>query len=143
MAEPSSCAVGRLGPDGAWIGFRRASAGYELVVGLPGHRAPAGAPADSDLLIALAIAHFAEGLDAPPGEIAATHADIAELVRHLASVEPSSSGRHALELALDAIDDGLAADAVIGRLSAALPASVSSDPVALVRTRGLALAGDD
>ena len=112
--------------------------GYALVVERPG--ASSRTAADSDLLLALAVAYFEDALVAPPDELAATHADIASLVRHLAEAEGDAARRRLLEEAVDAIDDGLAADVVIGRLTTALSVAAAGDPVAwlLERAGGVA-----
>ena len=127
--DAPACAVGRLGPGGPWVGFAPTlDDGYALVV--EGPTGSGRSPADADLLLALAIAYFEDALDAPPDDLAATHADIASLVRHVAGAEVDAPRRRLLEEAVDAIDDGLAADVVIGRLAAALSAAASGDPVA-------------
>lgn len=128
----AACAVGRLRPDGPWVGFAPTlDDGYALVVGdAGGSRA---APADAVDLVALAIAYFEDALAAPPEELAATHADIGSLVRHVAGAEQDPRRRRALDEAVDAIDDGLAADVVVGRLSACLEGG--DDPVARLGRR--------
>lgn len=115
--------------------------GYALVVeGSAGSRRAA---ADADLLLTLAIAYFEDALDPPPDDLAATHADIGALVRHVAEAEVDVSRRRLLEEAVDAIDDGLAADAVIARLTAVLPSSAAEDPVARLLERARAIASHD
>lgn len=117
--EVAACAVGRLAPDGPWIGFAPAlDDTYVLVIG--GAGVSRREPADADDLLSLALAYFEDGLDAPPEELAATHADIGALVRHLAEVETDASRRASLTEAVDAIDDGLAPDVVVSRLVACL-----------------------
>jgi hypothetical protein len=118
--DGTACAVGRLGPDGPWVGFAPTlDDTYALVVG-----AVSGGPrqvaADADDLLALALAYFEESLDPPPDELAATHGDIGALVRNLAEHAPDEAHRRLLREAVDAIDDGLAADTTIARLSRAL-----------------------
>lgn len=137
-----ACAIGRIGPDGPWVGFARGPAGEHLLAvgSASGVRA---APVPADALLALAIAYFEDVLDPPPDELAATHADIGELVRALASREPDVDRRRTLEEAMDAIDDGLAADAVIRRLGAALRSADADEAVAGLTARALALAGND
>jgi len=76
--------------------------------------------ADADDLLALALAYFEESLDEPPDALAATHGDIGALVRHVAEHERDAERRVLLEEAVDAVDDGLAADATIARLGRAL-----------------------
>ena len=115
-----ACAVGRLGPDGPWVGFAPTlDDTYALVVGtLPGGQRQV--VADPDDLLALALAYFEEALDPPPDELAATHGDIGALVRHLAEHATDETQRRLLREAVDAVDDGLAADATIATLSRAL-----------------------
>ena len=114
-----ACAVGRLAEDGPWIGFAPTlDDAYALVVGTEaGSR---HAPADADALLSLAIAYFEDGLAGPPEELAATHGDIGSLVRHLAGREPDEERRRLLGEAVDAVDDGLATDVVVGRLNRCL-----------------------
>jgi hypothetical protein len=114
MVGIPACAVGRL-PDGTWLGFAPTlDDGYALVVGsTDGTRTLA---ADADDLLSLAIAYFEDALEEPPEDLAATHADIGALVRHVAVMGGAGERRMALEEAVDAIDDGLAADVVIARL---------------------------
>lgn len=115
-----ACAVGRFGPDGPWVGFAPTlDDAYALVVGeLPG--GPRQLEADADDLLSLALAYFEESLDAPPDELAATHGDIGALVRHVAEHEADPARRRLLGEAVDAVDDGLAADVTIARLTSAL-----------------------
>ena len=137
-----ACAVGRIGPGGPWVGFAPTlDDGYALVV--EGAGAPRRAAGDPDLLLAIAIAYFEDALDPPPDDLAATHADIGSLVRHLAEAEADAARRGQLREAVDAIDDGLAADAVIARLAAAMKASRSDDPVGRLMAHARAIAGDD
>lgn len=137
-----ACAVGRIGPDGPWVGFAPTlDSGYVLVVGAShGSRR---AEADADLLLALAIVYFEDAFEPPPDELAATHADIAALVRHVAQAHPEPARRRRMVEAVDAIDDGLAADVVIRRLTAALSAGMAGDPVSLILGRARTLAGND
>jgi hypothetical protein len=92
--------------------------------------------ADPDLLLALAIAYFEEAFEDAPAELEATHADLSELVRHIASGEQDVARRRLLDEAVDAIDDGLAGDAVANRLSAARPGAADEqvEPVDLLVT---------
>ncbi|MGZ8481097.1 MAG: hypothetical protein ACXWWO_01405 [Candidatus Limnocylindria bacterium] len=116
--------------------------GYALVI--EGPAASGRSVAESDVLLALAVAYFEDALDAPPDELAATHADIASLVRHVAEAEGDAGRRRLLEEAVDAIDDGLAADVVIGRLTMGLSTAAAGDPVAwlLERAGGVAASHD-
>jgi hypothetical protein len=137
--EAAACAVGRLDPDGPWLGFAPSLAdGYDLVVtdGARTHRSAARA----DDLLALAVAYFEDSLGEPPEAAAATHADIATLVRHVAAREDGAARSALLADAVDAIDDGLAGDAVIGALTRCLPAGV--DAVELLRRRAAETARD-
>ena len=116
--QQSACAIGRLVADGPWIGFAPSiDDGYDLVV--EGGRRLSATPVD---VLALAVLYFEDSVAEPPEELAATHGDIGALVRHIADAPASPSDlRERLAEAVDAIDDGLAADAVITRLQAALP----------------------
>ena len=114
-----ACAVGRLAEDGPWVGFAPTlDDAYALVVGTEGgsrHTA-----AEGDDLLSLAIAYFEDALAGPPEELAATHGDIGSLVRHLAGMERDEERRRLLGEAVDAVDDGLATDVVVGRLNRCL-----------------------
>jgi hypothetical protein len=107
---------------------------------------PAGGPALEDPttdpadvragLVAAAIAFFLAVLDDPPVELEATHADVAGLVRSLATsptASESDAERLATREAVDAIDDGLPADAVALRLQRLLPPG--ADAVTIIRDR--------
>ncbi|MGZ8562148.1 MAG: hypothetical protein ACXWWU_00840 [Candidatus Limnocylindria bacterium] len=121
-------AIGRLEGGGPWIGFGLRGEAWRYVVGTDD--AVRDAPADEDLLLALAIAHFAEALDEAPPDIEASQSDLSALVRHLIGTQPDGRRRALLNEALDAIDDGLAGDAVAGRLAAARSAASDRvDPV--------------
>jgi hypothetical protein len=134
------CAVGRLGPHGPWIGFQPAASGYRFVVGLDG--ALRSSEADLDLLLALAIAYFTEAFEGAPPDLEATQADMSALITDLAQRETDPAARKLLREALDAIDDGLAGDAVAGRLAAARPPRTEPiDPIELLRMRAMELAG--
>ena len=122
--DAPACAVGRLHAGGPWVGFAPTlDDGYALVVGTDDGtvRGPAGV----DDVVALALAYFEDELGEPPEELAATHADIGALVRHAAEGATTTAAHAALMLAVDAIDDGLGADAVIERLSVASPAGAN------------------
>lgn len=140
--DAPACAVGRIGPGGPWVGFAPTlDDGYALVV--EGARGSRRVEADADLLLGIAIAYFEDALDPPPDDLAATHADIGSLVRHLAEAEADAARRRQLREAVDAIDDGLAADAVIARLAAALSPEMASDPVSRLLKRARDIASDD
>jgi hypothetical protein len=127
-----ACAVGRLGPGGPWVGFAPTlDDGYALVVGTEGRSDRS--VADADDLVSLAVAYFEDALEAPPEDLAATHADIGSLVRHLAESEAREDVRRRLAEGVDAVDDGLAADVVVGRLTACLEGG--EDPLARLRRR--------
>jgi len=130
--EIPACAVGRLDPGGPWIGFAPTlDDGYALTLRAGGrtHRLPAG-PID---LVALAVLYFEDAVEAPPEELAATHGDIGAIVRHAADRVSEAEQQRVFEEAVDAIDDGLAADVVIGRLQRALGDEV--DAIAHLRRR--------
>jgi hypothetical protein len=132
-------AIGRLTPDGPWIGFGYRGDACRIVVGAGDELRDA--PADQDLALALAIAHFAEAFDEAPPDLEATQSDLSALVGHLMRAEADAGRRALLSEALDAIDDGLAGDAVAGRLAAARPlASDGIDPVELLLARANELA---
>jgi hypothetical protein len=98
------------------------------------------ADADDDLLLALAIVYFENVLEDPPPSIEATHADVSELVRSVSDAAVDEPTRRLLSEAVDAIDDGLAEDEVIGRLVAARRApKEQADPLGLLRERVRAL----
>ena len=124
-------AIGRLEPSGRWVGFGFRGDAWRYVIGT--NEGVRDAPAAADLLLALAIAHFTEAFDEAPPDIEATQSDLSALVRHLIRTEPEAERRALLTEALDAIDDGLAGDAVAGRLAAARsPGSDRVDPVELL-----------
>lgn len=137
MGEP--CAIGRFGEGGPWVGFVDSGGSYRLAVGLPDRVVTD--EADADVLLALAIAYFEDALDDPPPDIEATHADVGRLVRDVASRAREPEKRRLLAEAVDAIDDGLAEDAVIHRLASARARTAleQADPVDLLleRVRGL------
>ncbi|MFN2419370.1 MAG: hypothetical protein ABR593_10660 [Candidatus Limnocylindria bacterium] len=135
--DGAACAVGRIGPDGPWIGFAPTlDDGYALVVGglAGGTRRLA---ADGQDLLAMATVHFDESLDEPPEELAATLGDIGALVRHVAEAESDPDRRLLLGEAVDAVDDGLAADVTIARLGRALGDDVDAAARLCGRVRDL------
>lgn len=114
-------AIGRMGPRGPWVGFVKDAAGFHLAVAQPGEAAavsPAGGANRVAELLAAAIVYFEEALDPPPPELEATQADLAELLAWMAT-QTDTSRKQLVREALDAIDDGLAGDAVVARLSEA------------------------
>jgi hypothetical protein len=124
-------AIGRLEPGGTWVGFGFRGDVCRYLIGT--NDGVQDASADADLLLALAIAHFAGAFDEAPPDIEATQSDLSALVRYLISSEPDAARRALLAEALDAIDDGLAGDAVAGRLAAARsPGRDRVDPVELL-----------
>jgi hypothetical protein len=129
--EIPACVVGRLDPDGPWIGFAPVlDDGYALTAAIDGlHHRSVAQPLD---LLALAILYFEDAVDAPPEDAAATHGDIGAIVRHAAE-RVADAAREAAAEAVDAIDDGLAADVVIERLQRVMGDGV--DPLAHLRRR--------
>lgn len=124
-------AIGRMEPHGPWIGFAFRGDACHIVLG--GAEAIHDAPADADLLLALAIAHFAQAFEQAPPDLEATQSDLSALLRYLIRAEPDLGRQALLREALDAIDDGLAGDAVAGHLaSARSPGSDRIDPVELL-----------
>lgn len=118
-----ACAVGRLDPDGPWIGFAPSlDDGYDLTMGGADGRSGGAArvPAAPHDLIALAILYFEDAWVDAPEELAATLGDIGAVVRHAADRITDAESRRAFDEAVDAIDDGLATDVVLERLARAL-----------------------
>jgi hypothetical protein len=136
VAEPVR-AIGRL-PDGSLVGIEPASDGYGLAFGLPDGTwlaDPTTDPLERRYgLVAGAIAFFLASLDDPPADVEATHADLARVVESLAPGLTSDEERATLSQALDAVDDGLPADAVALRLLPLLP-SPDADPVEILGAR--------
>jgi hypothetical protein len=129
--EIPACVVGRLDPGGPWIGFAPTlDDGYALTV--RGDGRSDRRPADPVDLLALAVLYFEDAVDPPPEEIGATHGDIGAIVRHAAE-RVGEEARASTAEAVDAIDDGLAADVVIERLQRALGDGV--DAIAHLRRR--------
>lgn len=132
-------AIGRIEADGPWVGFGYRAGACRVVVGADDE--VRDGPADADLLLAIAIAYFAEALDEPPPDLEATQSDLSALVRYLVSVETEPGRRELLREAIDAIDDGLAGDAVAERLEAARsPRDDAIDPVELVSRKAREIA---
>ncbi len=137
--DGAACAVARIGPDGPWVGFAPSlDDGYMLVVGDTEAR-PQRAPASNDELLALATVYFDESLDEPPEDLAATLGDIGSLVRHVAEHEADPERHRLLAEAVDAVDDGLAAEVTIARLGRALG---DGDAAARLRRRVTELVGN-
>jgi hypothetical protein len=127
----SARAIGRLEADGPWIGFGYRAAECRFVVGAGDEVRDGGA--DQDLLLALAIAYFAEAVEGAPPDLEATQSDLSGLVRQLIHAEPDPARRALLSEAIDAIDDGLAGDAVATKLEAARATGHGAvDPVELL-----------
>lgn len=120
--EPSVCAIGRFEADGAWVGFRPTADGYELVFG-EADGSLLTATASRPELLAAAIAYFEEALEDSPTELEATQHDLGQLLRWLHASESDPRLAALLLQALDGIDDGLAGDVMVARLSGALTAS--------------------
>jgi len=126
--------IGRLEPDGAWIGFDHPGDRYRFILVAGDQQLVV--VADTDLLLALAIAHYTEAFSGGPPDLEATQADLSALVGQLVREAPDARQRALLTEALDAIDDGLAGDAVASRLAAARVAgSAQADPVELLLAR--------
>ncbi len=130
MGEP--CAIGRLEPDGPWVGFQRADSGYRVVVG--SGSLLRSRPAGTQILLAIAIAWFEEAFETPPQEFEASQADLADLVHDVVDAVHDPLVRGPLADATDAIDDGLPGDAVAIPLTAAwrVMTAEETDPVELV-----------
>jgi hypothetical protein len=127
-------AIGRIRPGGPWIGFVQRGGGYRLIAG--DDRAVRERPAEPDLQLALAIGYFEEAFDEPPPELEASHADLSMLVRDVAAGETDPERSRLLNEAIDAIDDGLAGDAVANCLNAVRGRQMDeqADPVDLLVT---------
>ena len=132
-------AVGRWQPDGPWIGFQAGPGSYRLCVGADDRLL--SVEADADVLLSLAIAYFEEALEAAPHDLEATHADMSGLVRFVAADQMDPALSACLGEAIDAIDDGLAGDAVARRLAACRRAmkNEQADPVDLLVARATRL----
>lgn len=136
-------AVGRLA-GGPWVGFRQAADGYRLACGARADEVRVSAALGADRmreLLAVAASWFEEALDPAPPELEATQADLGGLVRWLADQELDTARRAVLARAVDAIDDGLAPDAVLARLGAIIGPETDeqADPVDLLEARCAAL----
>ena len=129
--------IGRLMPSGAWVGIESPARGYQLVFGAPDGTWLPDQDEDSEAarsgLVAAAILYFLALLPAPPGELEATQADMAALLTDLRA-RMSGPDRSLADEALDAVDDGLPADAVVLRLQRLLPPG-SPDAAELLNAR--------
>ena len=117
MVDASVFAIGRLKADGAWVGLGRTDEAYRLIFGTDGS-AEVSAPASRAELLAVAIGYFEESVDDPPPELEATHHDIAELLRWLHDRVDPAHARLLLDV-VEGIDDGVAGDVMVQRLSRA------------------------
>jgi hypothetical protein len=135
LAQPRPSAVGRLSGRSSWVGFVETDDGFHLVVGGPHgsmrHSMSTGSARRLELLAAAA-AHYAEALDPPPPGLEATQADLGDLVRWLVAVEGETKRREQLGAVVDAIDDGLAGEVVLSRLSEAIRDETKKEQVDLV-----------
>jgi hypothetical protein len=135
LAPPRPSAVGRLSGRSSWVGFVETDDGFHLVVGGPHgslrHSLSTGSARRLELLAAAA-AHYAEALDPPPPGLEATQADLGDLVRWLGAVEGERKRRAQLAAVVDAIDDGLAGEVVLSRLSAAIRDETKEEQADLV-----------
>ena len=134
MAETAlTLAIGRLTPDGRWAGVRLAIDGWEAVLGQADGSVPRAATTGRrrPMLLAAAIAYFSEALPETGLDGEATQGDLAEVIRWLADSEPDRARAALLRDAIDAIDDGLAGDAV-ANLLIPLIADEQADPVDLL-----------
>jgi hypothetical protein len=114
-------AVGMLA-SGAWVGFVADGTGFHLAFARPDGGTTVSESLDASRrneLLAATIAYFEEALDPPPPELEATQADLAGLLAWMAKTETDAARRGLVREALDAIDDGLAGDAVVARLGEA------------------------
>jgi hypothetical protein len=135
-------AVGRLEADGPWVGFGYRAGAPQFVVGAMDWLRDE--PAGQDLILALAIAYFAGAVAEAPPDLEATQSDLSGLVRYLIGAEADPARRALLGEAMDAIDDGLAGDAVAEKLEAARSDRVdAADPVEvlLMNARQIAVSG--
>lgn len=107
---------------GPWVGFVGEEDGFRVAFGQTDGSlvtSTAGGPQRVLELLAVAIAYYEEALDPAPPQVEATQADLARLMTWLAAIEKDPIRRSRLAEAVDAIDDGLAGDAVVARLNAA------------------------
>ena len=131
-------AVGSLRGSPWWVGFQETGGRYQLVFGAPDGRLVTDRgdgliPATAGL-VAVALAYFAEALLPPPPDAAATHADLAHLVRWLGAQATDPAAARIAKDASDAIDDGLGGDTVALRVAAMLP-DARTDPISVLGER--------
>ncbi len=147
MDEPLVVAVGSLtAPAAGWVGFAGGAGGFRMVcaddeAGAGVRPSSSEGDARTDELLLVAIAYFEEALEPPPVAWEATQADLAGLLGWLVSVEMDAGRRLALARAVDAIDDGLAGDAVAGRLAEARPGRTAGVSAESRRDEQVDLAG--
>ena len=126
----SVSAFGRVGGEGSpWFGVESSERGHRLVFGDADGQltSPAadGPRATRDLLLAIA-AYFEGEAGEPPPELEATQSDAAAALRWLIETEGAdvpSVTVGSLRRALDAIDDGMPPDVVVGLLYEAMGAA--------------------
>jgi hypothetical protein len=120
-ARLATVAIGRLADGAAWLGLEPHDGGWRVVFGDVTRERSAEASADEqrELVLAAAGVYFEDALDDPPPDREATHEDIAAIIGWLVQSERDADRRRRLREALDAVEDGLAVDEVIGRLLAA------------------------
>ena len=134
-------AFGRLRPDGPWVGFEPGPGGYRLVVGWPDGTIRADRTEDPteirDGLVAGAIGFYLATLTIPPSSSKPPRRTWAPWW----AISSRTTGIQAWVTeateALDAIDDGLAGDAVALRLQRLLPRG--SDALEILRRRAASL----
>lgn len=131
MLSPALCAIGRFEANGPWVGVSREADGYRIAFGPP-DASVILADASRTELLALAIAYFEDRLEEAPPDLEATQGDMGDLCRWLAQSEPRDDVRALLQEAVDAVDDGLAADATVARLGDALRAQTADEQADVV-----------
>jgi hypothetical protein len=122
-ADLATVAIGRLSIGDTWVGIEPVADGWRLVFGQGNEPLPllATSAGQRDLVLAAVGAYVEDLLDDPPPELEATHEEIAAAVRWLMESETDPVRQRRLRDALDAVEDGLAVDELIGRLLAADP----------------------
>ena len=125
----SVSAIGRLGNEASpWFGIASSAEGHRLVFGEADGRVISPAADASrttrDLLLALA-AYFEGEAGEPPPDLEATQSDAAAVLRWLVATAGGDTPlvrTGSLHRALDAIDDGMPPDVVVGLLYEAMGA---------------------